>query len=232
MMQTFTEQSIISEIVTKIPRASDLFKSYQINFCCDGNRPLIEAINEKGLPSDEVLSQLNKLYEKTQIEESYTDWAKASSEKLINHIISKHHRYLKEELPLLSPYITKVSRVHGPSQPHLIRIHSLFFELKKELEKHILKEETIDFPAILAYENNHSKEYRESYINTVTELEIEHSQAISILKELRKLTNDFTPPEGACGTYRLVYQRLYDLESDLTQHIHLENTFLFNRVNP
>lgn len=44
------------------------------------------------------------------------------------------------------------------------------------------------------------------------------------------MTNDFTPPEGACGTYRLVYQRLEALESDLFEHIHLENNILFPRA--
>lgn len=62
------------------------------------------------------------------------------------------------------------------------------------------------------------------------ELENEHSHAGNIIKELRKVTNDFTPPEDACGTYRLVYQRLEALESDLFQHIHLENSILFPRA--
>ena len=64
----------------------------------------------------------------------------------------------------------------------------------------------------------------------VDELENEHNHAGNIIKELRKVTNDFTPPEGACGTYRLVYQRLEALESDLFKHIHLENNILFPRA--
>ena len=63
----------------------------------------------------------------------------------------------------------------------------------------------------------------------VDELENEHNHAGNIIKELRKVTNDFTP-EGACGTYRLVYQRLEALESDLFKHIHLENNILFPRA--
>ncbi|MDA1570454.1 hemerythrin domain-containing protein, partial [Bacillus cereus] len=51
-----------------------------------------------------------------------------------------------------------------------------------------------------------------------------------IIKELRKVTHDFTPPEGACGTYRLVYNRLEALESDLFEHIHVENNILFPRA--
>lgn len=73
---------------------------------------------------------------------------------MIDYVINKHHRYLNEELPQLSPYVTKVLRVHGASQPHLAQIHKLFHELKMELEQHLIKEETEDFPLILEFEQN------------------------------------------------------------------------------
>ncbi|MEB8626308.1 DUF542 domain-containing protein, partial [Bacillus cereus] len=40
MEHTFTETSIVGEIVTQFPKASDLFKSYRIDFCCGGNKPM------------------------------------------------------------------------------------------------------------------------------------------------------------------------------------------------
>lgn len=145
-------------------------------------------------------------------------------------MIHKHHRYLNEELPQLSPYVTKVLRVHGADQPHLAKIHKLFHELKMELEQHLIKEETEDFPLILEFEKNPTDENYAKLRKVVDELENEHNHAGNIIKELRKVTNDFTPPEGACGTYRLVYNRLEALESDLFEHIHLENNILFPRA--
>ena len=67
MEHTFTETSIIGEIVTKFPKASDLFKSYRIDFCCGGNRPLIDAIQERNLSEEEVLTKLNTLYHRYKI---------------------------------------------------------------------------------------------------------------------------------------------------------------------
>ncbi|MGG2093430.1 iron-sulfur cluster repair di-iron protein [Bacillus sp. S13(2024)] len=231
MEHTFTETSVIGEIVTKFPKASDFFKSYRIDFCCGGNRPLIDAINERNLSAEEVLTKLNTLYHETKrLNESEIDWKTASYSELIDYVVNKHHHYLNEELPLLSPYVTKVLRVHGAGQPHLAQIHKLFHELKTELEQHLIKEETEDFPLILAFEQNPSDENYTKLRKVVDELENEHIQAGNIIKELREITNDFTPPAGACGTYRLVYQRLEALESDLFQHIHLENNILFPRA--
>ncbi|WP_332631949.1 iron-sulfur cluster repair di-iron protein [Halalkalibacter flavus] len=231
MDRTFTETSVVGEIVTKFPKASDLFKSYRIDFCCGGNRPIIEAINERNLSAEEVLTNLNTLYQETiASNESRIEWERASYSELIDYIINKHHRFVNEEFSQLSPYVTKVLRVHGAGQPHLAQIHRLFHELRVELEQHLLKEETEDFPLILEVEQNRTKENVEKLQKVVEELENEHSHAGNILKELREVTNDFTPPEGACGTYRLVYQRLEDIEADMFQHIHLENNVLFPRA--
>lgn len=231
MVNTFTEESIVRDIVTKFPKASDLFKAYRIDFCCGGNRKIIDAITERNLSADEVLSKLNALYQESiALNEAKIDWENASYRELIDHIINKHHRYLNEELPNLSPYVTRLLRVHGAGQPHLAQIHRLFNELQVELEQHLIKEESEDFPLILEVEQNRTKENVEKLEKVVEHLESDHSHAGDLLKEIREVTNDFTPPEHACGTYRLVYQRLEELESNMFEHIHLENNILFPRA--
>nr|WP_304213173.1 iron-sulfur cluster repair di-iron protein [Fredinandcohnia onubensis] len=231
MEQTFTEQHIIGEIVTEFPKAGDLFKKLRIDFCCGGNRPLIDAIEERNLSKDEVLTKLNDLYQDMkELNEKTVDWKAASYSELIDHIVNKHHRYLIEELPQLSPYVTKVLRVHGGNHPHLARVHSLFNQLKVELEQHTIKEEADSFPLIVKFEKEPTAENHELVKRHVIELEDDHDEAGNIIKEIRDITNDFQPPIGACGTYRLVYQRLEALEADLFQHIHLENNILFPRA--
>ncbi|HDR8054708.1 TPA: DUF542 domain-containing protein, partial [Bacillus cereus] len=78
MEHTFTETSIVGEIVTQFPKASDLFKLYRIDFCCGGNKPLIDAIHERNLSATEVLTELNMLYHNTKrLNESEIDWKNA-----------------------------------------------------------------------------------------------------------------------------------------------------------
>ena len=231
MEYVFNEQSNIGEVVTKFPKAGDLFKSYRIDFCCGGNRPLIDAINERNLSAEEVVGKLNELYyDMKERNKREIDWNSATYTELIEHIVNKHHRYLNEELPQLTPSVTKVLRVHGAEHTHLSRVHTLFNQLKSELEQHTIKEDTEVFPLILEFEKNPDTEILTRMKNLIEELESEHDGAGDIIKELRDITNDFTPPFGACGTYRLVYQRLEHLESDLFQHIHLEKNILFPRA--
>ena len=47
------------------------------------------------------------------------------------------------------------------------------------------------------------------------------------MKRIRGLTAGFTPPEGACNTYRALYAKLEEFEDDLHRHVHLENNILF-----
>jgi regulator of cell morphogenesis and NO signaling len=231
MEGVFQNSTIVSDIVTILPKASDVLKQYRIDFCCGGNRPVSEAIQEKGLSENEVLNKLNHLYEQVQASDVQgTDWTKATDLELIDQIVHKHHAYLSEELPQLSPYVTKILRVHGPQHKELADVHQLFHQMKTELEQHTIKEENEIFPLILEYEKNPSSKLLDQLTLSIKELEEEHEAAGDILKKLRDVTRDYQLPEGACMTYRLTFKRLEDLESDLFQHIHLENNILFPRL--
>ena len=61
-------------------------------------------------------------------------------------------------------------------------------------------------------------------------MENEHENAGDIFKEINRLTNNYTPPEGACNTFRALYAKLDEFEQDLHQHIHLENNILFPKA--
>jgi regulator of cell morphogenesis and NO signaling len=231
MEGVFQSSTIVSDIVTTLPRASDVLKQYRIDFCCGGKRPLSDAVQEKGLNEEEVLNKLNQLYEQTQTDnEQDINWNEATCSELIDQIVYKHHAYLSEELPQLSPYVTKILRVHGPQHKELADVHQLFHQMKTELEQHTIKEENEIFPLILKYEKNPSSELLAQLTLSIKELEEEHETAGDILKKLRDVTRDYQLPEGACMTYRLTFKRLEDLESDLFHHIHLENNILFPRL--
>lgn len=61
-------------------------------------------------------------------------------------------------------------------------------------------------------------------------LESEHEQAGELMAEIESLTDNFTPPEGACASYRVLFQNLEGFQKDLHKHVHLENNILFPKA--
>jgi regulator of cell morphogenesis and NO signaling len=99
-----------------------------------------------------------------------------------------------------------------------------------------MKEERILFPCIAALENAVSSgrpKPRPAFgtvSNPIRMMELEHDSAGAALKDIRALSSNYQPPEGACFSYRTLYTALMEFEADLHQHVHLENNFLFPRA--
>ncbi|RXT07978.1 iron-sulfur cluster repair di-iron protein [Ammoniphilus sp. CFH 90114] len=229
-MLRFDRATHTGEIVIQVPQASSILKKYRIDFCCGGNRPIGQVLDEKNLNSEDILEQLNTLALVSQAPQEDKDWTQASYHETINHILQTHHTYLSQQLPEISPYVTKILRVHGSDRPELEELHTLFHKLKKELEDHTKKEEELIFPAILEYESSPTPERLAKLRDGIYELENEHEGAGHILFRMREITKDYTPPEGACMTYQLTFKKLEELETDTFAHVHLENYILFPRV--
>lgn len=229
-MNKFDSTKKIGEIVNAFPGAADIFKEYKIDYCCGGNRALKTATEEQNINDAEVLSKINSAYEEYERGSKDKDWTKAETDEIIEQILNKHHAYLWSELPVISKLSTAILRVHGANHPGLSKIHKLFNSLKTELEDHLVKEETIQYPAIKLYSSSKSEGDLKKAVTVIDELEDEHTSAGNVLKELREITEDYTIPGDACGTYELTYKKLQELEADIFQHIHLENNILFPRL--
>jgi regulator of cell morphogenesis and NO signaling len=61
-------------------------------------------------------------------------------------------------------------------------------------------------------------------------MEAEHQSAGDGMFEIKKLTNNFTPPADGCETFKITYKELKEFEEDLHKHVHLENNILFPKA--
>ncbi|HEY2420726.1 MAG TPA: iron-sulfur cluster repair di-iron protein [Neobacillus sp.] len=225
----FSTDTLVKDIVNELPKTSDVFKKNRIDFCCGGNISLSHAASQNDLNMDTLMGELTEVYEKSNASDTNLEvWTTSDSNTIIDHVINQYHRVSEEELKALSPYVTKVSRVHGDNHPELLKMNELFYEFKKELLEHMAKEEAIVFPLIRQLADGTAPN-REEAIAMIIELEKEHDHAGEILRQIRSTTADFELPLDACGTYRLVYKLLEDLEGLTFMHVHLENNILFPR---
>lgn len=229
-MNKFNSTQKIGDIVNAFPKAADIFKEYKIDFCCGGNRALIDAIKEQNVNEIDLLNKLNSAHENYEVSSKDKNWLEAETDDIIEQILNKHHAYLWSELPVIGKLSTTILRVHGQHHPELSKVHRLFNTLKMELEDHLTKEETIQYPAIKEYLKSGSLDDLKKAVDIINDLEAEHTGAGDILKELREITKDYNIPEDVCETFEKTYNKLQELEADTFQHIHLENNILFPRL--
>ena len=227
-------QLTVGEIAAETPAAVRVFEKYRIEYCCGGNRPLGEVCQERGISTEAVLSELEQIGRRP---DAARDWAKASLADLIEHILSTHHEYLKSELPALSARLARVIEAHRAAHSDiLLPLLQVFDGLREELTAHMRKEEMILFPAIRDLETARREGGSPAATpfgaieNPIRMMVMEHDSAGHALAEMRRLTEDYTPPADACATFRALYQGLEQMEADLHQHIHLENNILFPRA--
>ena len=216
-MKTITREMPIGEIVATLPQTANYFIKENVDFCCGGQRALAEAILDSDLSIEKVLKDLESI--KNTSTKKYKAWQEGTSEEIIDHIIKKHHNFLRENLPLISDLAFKVLYVHGKEHEVLFQVHELFNALRSELERHLIKEEIFLFPAI--HEGNEA---------LIKELMDEHDGAGDLIKEIKEITDHYKLPEDACQSYKLLFNKLEALEIDTYNHVHLENNILFKKL--
>jgi len=214
------ETNTLAELAVKHPAASRVLHRHGLDFCCHGNRPLESACEERGLSPAAVLEEI-EIEDGTYGEVPH--WENRPIQELISHLVNHYHFRLREELPLLVQMADKVERAHHdkPTMPHGLR-DRLESEQSSILD-HLQKEEKVLFPMIAAGRGTLAA----GPIHTV---EIEHQDHAQYLKQMRTLTSNFVAPADACPTWQALYIRLADFESELMNHIHLENNVLFRRA--
>ena len=221
------KEDIVADVVTDFPKSADIFRNAGIDFCCGGQESIASAVNHK--PNIDLNSLLNKLNHIDNTEGNSTINPKfLNVESLIQYIQSAYHETLKEEFKNLTPYMTKLAKVHGPSHPYLLKLQDLYREFRDSMLDHIRKEDEEDFPKLIQYSQGQDvqniKVILEDLIN-------DHEDTGQLLKVMNQLTSDYQAPEEACETWKLVYQRLQNIEHQTHQHVHLENHVLFKKVS-
>jgi len=227
----------VRDLATEIPNATRTFEKLGIDYCCGGAKSLTDACAQARIPVDDVLRALelgSDFHQATEV--ALPDYSAASLSDLIDHILTIHHAYVKQELPRIHQLLNKVVSVHGKNHTELGKIQQIFQNVITELNSHMMKEEQILFPFIVALEQaaNTGKPAPRPGFGTVNNpvhmMELEHDSVGAALKEISGHTSGYTAPDEACFSYKTLYSALKEFEADLHQHVHLENNILFPRA--
>lgn len=207
------EQSI-GQIAVQLPGATAIFRRLKLDFCCSGQLSLRQATAEKCLDLDEVIAELSAL-RKTEISA-----AEVEPSVLIDHLKSRYHAVHREQLPELIRMARRVEAVHRENSLVPNGLAELLEGFQHELLSHMEKEEQVLFPLMLSNDSSFIRQ-------PIALMRHEHSGHDLMLDCILALTNEATPPPGACNTWRALYAGIAQLNDDLINHIHLENNILF-----
>jgi len=219
----------VGEIVATDLRAASVFEHFGIDFCCGGRRSLADACRAAGVDPGAVRAALDSIAaEITDADAEVGQWPLG---RLIDHIVSTHHAYVRVAMHTIAHQLATVARVHGGRHPELARVAAAFDELQYGLQHHLTKEEQVLFPYIrelaTRVEGHPIVSPFGTVANPIRMMEREHGECGDGLRRIRELTNGYALPADGCMTYRAAFEELVRFERDLHRHVHLENNVLF-----
>lgn len=224
---TIDAQDSLGDLAIEDPRRTQVFSDLGLDYCCNGQQSLREAVAAEGLDLEKVLTALN-------IPGSPPATAAGPQSNpngaLAHDIVDTHHAYMWQEMPRLQELVHKVAQVHAEAHPELAQVKDTFDLALNELEPHMTTEERVVFPAISRMEKAQQPAQDSSFEPQIQQLRDEHEVVGSLFSKLCDLTSGYVVPEDACTSYTLMLQGLAHMERDLHEHIHKENNVLFPRV--
>lgn len=210
----------VANLVLDHSECASVFQHHRIDFCCRGELTIAEAAKSREVELGALVEELSRAIAERRGERT-PDPRELSTPRLVAHIVSRHHEYLRRTLPFVGGLAAKVGRVHGDHNPKLRDLATAVEELTAALVPHLDEEEEVLFPALTAKEPD-----RAALEKDFGAMQEEHLGVAKLLEQVRAASDDFTLPEWACNSYRTLFAELKQVESDVFTHVHIENHVL------
>lgn len=224
-----TKENTVAEIVSKKLGSDHVFNKYKIDFCCGGNMTLEAACKENKVDFEMIMQEIETINIKIGGEYNLKDMDISS---LIEKLKEEYHNYLDENVSQIVPISTKVAEVHGLENPEVIEINVLIKGIEIVVLEMLKNTNNTLFPIIekILTLDNISADISENQIEivkrTVKKSEIAHQLVSDTFKEISNLSSHYLVPDGACNSYRFLYQKLHELDHQLQKYVHF-NTHVF-----
>lgn len=204
----------VSQLAATHPASVSVLQRHGIDFLGTSRTSLEDVCRQLSLDPIELLAEIRAEEDRHE--------GDAPVERLVRQMLQAYHHVLREELPRLHRLAQRV--LQGDAQRDaetLTAVLDTFLDLRASVEDHVAREERATAPLAdrvqdpvtgpaLAYT-----------------LRQEHEAIGSLLRRLRRVTRDFTPPEGAGLPWHELWRGLEGLEVSLHDHVRLVNNVLF-----
>jgi len=217
----------IAQLAISMPSSLSTLERLGIDYCCNGQRSIAAACRDAGVTRHELMLLVSE-HAPARNEPSFDD---KSLTEIVRYILDTHHVYTRDAMTALPALGSKVRERHGANHHELLQLDILVRQLADDLFPHMEKEEQVLFPYIVALDADESpSSCFGSARNPVRMMMLEHEAVGDLLRDIRRVTNNFALPDDACTSYRALFAGLEDFEHDVHRHIHIENNILFPRA--
>ena len=101
---SITKETVIGDLVAKDYRTASVFKKHKIDFCCNGNRTIDEACNQREIDSSNLIQQLEEAM--VSYSPTASDYASWPLDLLADYVEKKHHRYVETKIPEILSFLS------------------------------------------------------------------------------------------------------------------------------
>ncbi len=162
------------------------------------------------------------------------NWSNASLIELLEYI-EQHHCKIRGKLLKVQTLIEQAAELQKDQYSSTFGSLQKFYPVfKTKMESHFAKEEHILIPYIRQMdESNRNPDVKlefhlSSIKNPISQLEYDHDKIENVMfDELRTITSNYQLPQNPSNAFKALYDGLKDIETNINEHINLENKILF-----
>jgi regulator of cell morphogenesis and NO signaling len=220
----------VGDVADTVGSAARVFEIVGIDSCDKRDRPLRDAASAINLDPDELLQLLDRSAS-PPVYRQLVNAPSAPLHEVTRFIAMTHHRRARSMLVKLTLLASEAAS-HGQS---IWAIQDLIAKIARDLIPHMRREEQYLFPYIdtLQREMGPDETIVVPLFGTVEyplqAIRHDHSEDLALLTAIQEATGNFTPPKNACERVRDLFRTLEEFDTDLREHIRLENDVLFPR---
>ncbi|RZT91126.1 regulator of cell morphogenesis and NO signaling [Ancylomarina subtilis] len=158
------------------------------------------------------------------------------SKDIVAYLKMTHSSYLNEKLTEIEGLIESLQHAEAEDEKYILLIRNFFEGYKNELTEHILHEEDVVFPYVLAVEeictsgivSDLNRKIFESF--SISIYQEGHDDVEEKLMDLKTIMIKYLTPPRNTNLYHKIIQLLFMLEQDLNYHSRIEDKVLVPKM--
>ncbi len=154
-------------------------------------------------------------------------------ESMVKQEIKSFHQKSKNDVRIIYDLSQEVYYRHNDKNPELAKLAASLFLFFSDFGYYLKTEDQRLIPIVrnliekVKLSNNDNHAVGRMIQELKNNIQREHYSVIDKLKYFRFLTGDYRIPEGACKSYKLLFEKLKKFENDLVMYIHFESERFF-----